>query len=60
MQLKAGVINLNERHSMSPQIPQTVIDVWKRTSKPIKSPADKTDPGIAYPEVEIDIKNFDF
>ena len=37
-----------------------MIEVLKIASNPIKSPADITDPGIAYPDVEIDINDFNF
>ena len=54
----AGVINLIDRAIINPSIPKDVIEIPKISLITINRPTAITDPGIAYPIEEAEIKPF--
>ena len=63
IQLNAGVINLKLKHKINPNIPYKVIEILNKQSKPTNKPAEITEPGMAYPEDDKEIRglrNFAF
>ena len=50
-------MNLRLRHNNNPNIPYKVTEVLKTAAKTTNKPAAMTEPGIAYPEDDIDIIN---